>query len=226
MDADVFPQYLRIALDMAEKIAAGELEERQKLSGRSLLASAYAVSPETIRKAVGLLANMKVVEVREKSGVVVLSRDNARRYLELLRSRRDELERYAQFRTLYERYSELGREMMEAGSRLMAARLHPTRSQWALPQYELRVPEGSGAIGRSLCALRFWQETGATIVAIRRSQEMIVSPGPDAELYAGDTVLFVGGEGAPAAVERFLGIQRDSMGGPQGEASKGGSANT
>ena len=70
MDTDVFPQYLRIALDVAEKIAAGELEERQRLSGRSLLASEYAVSPETVRKALRLLANMKVVEVREKSGVV------------------------------------------------------------------------------------------------------------------------------------------------------------
>lgn len=205
MDADVFPQYLRIALDMAEKIAAGELEERQKLSGRSLLASAYAVSPETIRKAVGLLANMKVVEVREKSGVVVLSRDNARRYLELLRSRRDEMERYTRFRELYERCSELGREMMEAGSQLMSARLHPTRSQWTLPQYEVKVPDGSAAAGKNLGSLRFWQGTGATIVAIRRAQETIVSPGPDAELYAGDTVLFVGGPDAPAAVEHFLG---------------------
>ena len=208
MDTDVFPQYLRIALDVAEKIAAGELEERQRLSGRSLLASEYAVSPETVRKALRLLVNMKVVEVREKSGVVVLSRDNARRYLELLRSRQDELERYERFRNLYERYSELGREMMEAGSQLMTARLHPTRSQWALPQYELRVPEGSGAAGKSLRELRFWQGTGATIVAIRRSQETIVSPGPDAELYAGDMVLFVGGPDAPAAAERFLGLPR------------------
>ena len=205
MDTDVFPQYLRIALDMAEKIAAGDLEERQKLSGRSLLASEYAVSPETIRKALRLLANMKVVEVREKSGVVILSRDNARRYLELLRSRRDEMERYTRFRELYERCSELGREMMEAGSQLMTARLHPTRSQWALPQYEVKVPDGSAAAGKSLGSLRFWQGTGATIVAIRRAQETIVSPGPDAELYAGDTVLFVGGPDAPAAVERFLG---------------------
>ena len=208
MDTDVFPQYLRIALDVAEKIAAGELEERQRLSGRSLLASEYAVSPETVRKALRLLANMKVVEVREKSGVVVLSRDNARRYLELLRSRQDELERYERFRDLYERYSELGREMMEAGSQLMTARLHPPPSQWALPQYELRVPEGSGAAGKSLRELRFWQGTGATIVAIRRSQETIVSPGPDAELYAGDMVLFVGGPDAPAAAERFLGLPR------------------
>ena len=204
MDTDVCPQYLRIALDVAEKIAAGELEERQKLSGRSLLASEYAVSPETVRKALRLLANMKVVEVREKSGVVVLSRDNARRYLDLLRSRQDEMERYARFRELYEQYSELGREMMEAGSRLMTARLHPARSPWALPQYELQVPEGSAAVGKSLQALRFWQETGATIVAIRRPRETIVSPGPDAELCGGDTVLFVGGPDAPAAAARFL----------------------
>lgn len=208
MDTDVFSQYLRIALDIAEKIAAGDLEEKQKISGRSLLASESAVSPEIIRKALRLLANMKVVEVREKSGVIILYRDNAQRYLETLRERQDELKRYAQFQELYERYNALGREMIEAGSRLMTARLNPTRSQWTLPQYELKVPADSAAVGRNLGALRFWQCTGATIVAIRRGQEVIISPGPDAELYAGDTIIFVGKEDAPEAVELFLRSQK------------------
>ena len=75
-------QYLQIALDLATRIAQGELTEGSRIYGRSVLASEYGVSPETIRKALRLLADMKVVEVKPQSGAVVLSADSARRYIE------------------------------------------------------------------------------------------------------------------------------------------------
>ena len=78
MDAEPLPQYVRIAMDIASRVAAGELEEHQKVSGRSVIASEYNVSPETARKAVRLLADMKVVEVLEKKGIYILSADNAK----------------------------------------------------------------------------------------------------------------------------------------------------
>ena len=53
-------------------------------------------------------------------------------------------------------------------------------------------------IGQSIGALKFWQSTGGTIVAIRRGQTVILSPGPYAELYDGDVLVLVG---SPAAVE-------------------------
>ena len=49
-------QYLQIALDLATRIAQGELTEGSRIYGRSVLASEYGVSPETIRKALRLLA--------------------------------------------------------------------------------------------------------------------------------------------------------------------------
>ena len=57
-------QYLQIALDLATRIAQGELTEGSRIYGRSVLASEYGVSPETIRKALRLLADMKVVDVK------------------------------------------------------------------------------------------------------------------------------------------------------------------
>ena len=66
-------QYLQIALDLATRIAQGELTEGSRIYGRSVLASEYGVSPETIRKALRLLADMKVVDVKPQSGAVVLS---------------------------------------------------------------------------------------------------------------------------------------------------------
>ena len=52
MENDALPQYMRIARSIAQRIADGELQEGEKLSGRSKLSSEYNVSPETIRKAV------------------------------------------------------------------------------------------------------------------------------------------------------------------------------
>ena len=75
-------QYLQIALDIAQRIAKGELPEGSRIYGRSLMASEYNVSPETVRRALRLLADMKVVEVKPQSGAVVLSADSAQRYIE------------------------------------------------------------------------------------------------------------------------------------------------
>lgn len=77
MDNDTLPQYIQIALSIARRIAGGDVPEGAKISGRSKLSSEYNVSPETIRKAVRLLGDMRVVDVREQSGVYVLSADNA-----------------------------------------------------------------------------------------------------------------------------------------------------
>ena len=45
---------------------------------------------------------------------------------------------------------------------------------------------------------------GATVVAIRRAEAMFISPGPYAELYGGDLVIFVGDPEAREAVARFF----------------------
>ena len=42
-------QYLQIALDLAGRVARGELPEGSRVYGRSIMASEYNVSPETIR---------------------------------------------------------------------------------------------------------------------------------------------------------------------------------
>ena len=43
-------QYLQIALDLARRIVKGELPEGSRVYGRSVMASEYNVSPETIRR--------------------------------------------------------------------------------------------------------------------------------------------------------------------------------
>lgn len=193
MKRSVVPaQYLQIALDLANRIAKGDLSEGQRIYGRSVMASEYNVSPETIRKALWLLSDMKVVEVKPQSGAVVLSADSARRYIENFNRAAGANSLHRQLRELVAQSSDINRKMLETVRALMKSDDTFTAANQPLPNYEVVVPGNSPLIGKSIGAVNFWQSTGGTIVAIRRGQTVILSPGPYAELYAGDVIVLVG----------------------------------
>ena len=191
-------QYLQIALDLARRIAKGELPEGSRVYGRSVMASEYNVSPETIRRALRLLADMKVVEVKPQSGAVVLSADSARRYIENFEESADVRALRQQLKELMAEYADLSRRLSDTVTALVKSRDTFAAAGEPLPNYEVPIPKGSPLIGQSIGALKFWQSTGGTIVAIRRGQTVILSPGPYAELYDGDVIVLVG---SPAAAE-------------------------
>ena len=191
-------QYLQIALDLARRIAKGELAEGSRVYGRSVMASEYNVSPETIRRALRLLADMKVVEVKPQSGAVVLSADSARRYIENFEESADVRALRQQLKELMAEYADLSHRLSDTVTALVKSRDTFAAAGEPLPNYEVPIPKGSPLIGQSIGALKFWQSTGGTIVAIRRGQTVILSPGPYAELYDGDVLVLVG---SPAAVE-------------------------
>ena len=191
-------QYLQIALDLARRIAKGELPEGSRIYGRSVMASEYNVSPETIRRALRLLADMKVVEVKPQSGAVVLSADSARRYIVNFEESADVRALRQQLKELMAEYADLSRRLSDTVTALMKSRDTFAAAGEPLPNYEVPIPKGSPLIGQSIGALKFWQSTGGTIVAIRRGQTVILSPGPYAELYDGDVIVLVG---SPAAAE-------------------------
>ena len=199
MKQSVVPsQYLQIALDLATRIAKGELAEGSRIYGRSVMASEYNVSPETIRRALRLLADMKVVEIKPQSGAIVLSADSARRYIKNFEEGADVHAMRAQLKSLLEEHDQLSRRLTETVTALIKSRETFAAAGEPLPNYEVPVPKDSPLIGKSIGALKFWQSTGGTIVAIRRGQTVILSPGPYAELYGGDIIVLVG---SPAAAE-------------------------
>ena len=197
-------QYLQIALDIARRIAKGELPEGQRVYGRSVMTSEYNVSPETIRRALRLLSDMKVVEVKPQSGVVVLSADSARRYIENFEESADVRALRQQLKDLLAEYADLSRRLSDTVTALVKSRDTFAASGEPLPNYEVPVPKDSPLIGRSIGELKFWQSTGGTIVAIRRGQTVILSPGPYAQLYGGDVIVLVGSPAAAEAANRLV----------------------
>lgn len=204
MDNDTLPQYIQIALSIARRIAGGDVPEGAKISGRSKLSSEYNVSPETIRKAVRLLGDMRVVDVREQSGVYVLSADNAKRYLHDFEPKLDVFNKRRHLTELLEQQSHISHQLADLCRSILDYAVLPVQADDTLLNYIFRIPEGWNGNGRNLGELHFWQATGATIVAIRRGTSRIVSPGPDAELYGGDEIIFVGSDEAREAVSRFF----------------------
>ena len=109
-----------------------------------------------------------------------------------------------QLRQLLEQQQALGRELQELCSSILDEMILPAQAAQSLPNYCVRIPEDWDGAGKSLGALKFWRATGATVVAIRRSGQEIVSPGPDTALRCGDLLIFVGDLEARKGVVRFF----------------------
>lgn len=197
------PVYAKIALDLAGKIAAGELSEGEKISGRSGLAGLYQVSPETIRRAMLLLEDIDIVKSRPGSGIYILSREQAKQYVERHRV-------MVGFREIREEIRELTRQKEQIETRItdlieqleeQAGRLQNIRPVYP---YEVKVPADSPYIGKTVNDAKFWQNTGGTIVAIRRGHAIINSPGPYALFHEGDVLLITGETGVDSRSRVFL----------------------
>ena len=197
------PIYAQIALDVASRIARGELPEKAKLFGRSVMSSEYGVSPETIRRSMRLLEDMQVVKIRQNSGVYVQSMERARQYVERFGRNAGLRDTQLQLQTLMEESEQHHHKLMETASTLIRMSERFTSAS-PFRHYEDIVPAGSLHVGKTLGELHFWQETGATVIACRREGQLVLSPGPYADLQPGDTLLFVGDLACVQAVHDFL----------------------
>jgi K+/H+ antiporter YhaU regulatory subunit KhtT len=205
MDAKdiVAPVYSQIALDIALRITRGEIKENTKLYGRSVLASQYGVSPETIRRAMKLLEDMEVVEIREGRGSLVISRAKAQEYVDKFSEYNDIRAKQQRLKELLQEQEKLCRKISDAADSIVRINEH---FNITLPFtiYEVTIPDTSPLVDRTLEGTRFWQKTRATIIAIRREDQIILSPGPYAVLLAGDIVMYIGDTKSVEAVISFI----------------------
>ncbi|HMM22324.1 MAG TPA: TrkA C-terminal domain-containing protein [Selenomonadales bacterium] len=183
--------YRSIALDIAQRIINGEFPERTKISGRTVLAGNYNVSPETIRKAIALLKVKNVVSVSQGKEVTVTSTEDAYRFIEHYKSSQSVYSLQQDVETLLRQKQEIDAKL-EA---LLIDIINYSDRLRNLTPYnpvEVEVPETSALAGRTVGDIRLWQHTGATIVALRRGTEIIISPGPNAKFEPHDRIVLVG----------------------------------
>jgi len=196
-------RYQEIAAAFAEKLVNGEYHVGDRVFSRSTIASTYGVSAETARRAMAVLADLGVVEILPGSGAVILSIDKAVDFLHFFRqssyteSLREELsESIRRQRAELDHFAETLRDLGEKAARYQ-------RENPFVP-FRCDVPEDSPQAGHTLSEVDFWRNTGATVVAVRVGDRMLLSPGPGAELSPGATVFFVGNLDSVSRVQAFL----------------------
>lgn len=197
------PIYSQIAFDIALRVARAELKENTKIYGRSVMSSEYGVSPETIRRSLKLLSDMGIVEVRHNSGAIILSREKAKQYILRFNEHKDVRMLQKQLKELILQQEKKNKEILNVTETLINTNEKFSKHN-PFQIYEADVPSNSPLLGRSLTDLKFWQETGATIIAIRRDDKIILSPGPYAVLQELDILIFVGDISTVDSVKDFI----------------------
>jgi len=199
----VAPVYSQIALDIAMRISRGEIQESTKLYGRSVLASQYGVSPETIRRAIKILEDVQIVKTHESKGSEVISKEKAKEYVNKFSELNDIRVKQLKLKELLDELGKLSQEINEIASSIVRINEHFTVTSPFVP-YEEVIPETSPLIGKTLGEVRFWQQTNATVIAIRRGDQIILSPGPYATLMAKDIIIYIGDTKSVEAVISFI----------------------
>lgn len=199
----VAPIYAQIALDIALRISKGELKENTKVYGRSIMSSKYGVSPETIRRAMKLLEDMHIVDIKQNSGAFVLSAENAKEYVAKFGEQNNIRSMQKKLINLIEQQKNTNQQIIDIADSIL--RINEKFSETnPFNNYEVAIPTNSGIIGHTLGELNFWQETRATVIAIRRGDQIILSPGPYVLFAAEDTIIFVGDISSIKAVTDFI----------------------
>lgn len=183
--ADMPPVYAQVAYDIAAKIVAGEFEEGERITGRSLLGSHYGVSPETIRRAISHLDSLGIVTVQPNVGSTVMSQKRAIEYVERYQAHRDILLLKAKLKELIGRRDELNEEINSVFWQISDLQERFGTSD-RVRTYKFRIGKDSPAAGKTIGDLKFRQELGGTIVAVERGTDVCLSPGPQKTLQTDD----------------------------------------
>ncbi|WP_251555156.1 TrkA C-terminal domain-containing protein [Neobacillus muris] len=197
------PTYERIAIDIANRINDGEFRVGDKIHGRSTLASEYKVSPETIRRAIKILEDVEIVQSSKGSGIIIASKENAFKYISRFSNLASIKDLEKQVHAIMGERNNLDEQLLDALRKIMdySGKLRHTNP---LAPIEVEIHPGCVHIGKTVSEVKFWQNTGGTVIGIKRNGELIISPGPYVLILEGDVFLVIGDEKAYDRVVHFL----------------------
>ncbi|MCU9533259.1 TrkA C-terminal domain-containing protein [Streptococcus sp. CSL10205-OR2] len=195
-------RYQKVAIGIAQRIAEGKFSVGEKIKSRSTIASTFNVSPETARKAINVLVDLDILEVRQGSGAIVVSKENAIAYMKQfdisnsLKSLGHDIQsNLKQQKKEMDKLSNLVQNLLDQSSLI--------KKEFPFEPYELTIGEFTHE-GKSLQELNIWQHTGATVIAVKKQGNFILSPDPLTVLTKGDQLFFVGNDMSSLRMQHFF----------------------
>ncbi len=196
-------KYQIIAADIASKIVENKYRIGERIYARSSLASQYGVSSETARRAMAVLHDLEIVETSKGSGVIIKSYENAAKFVHQLQDVQSVKEvQHEMLDSIVQQKQEL--EKLESLAKELVSRTDRFHSLNPFVPFQVTITRECAYLGKTIQDLNFWQNTTATIVGIKRGQEILLSPGPYASLHEYDVIYFIGNEQCVDTVQNFL----------------------
>ncbi|WP_312815446.1 TrkA C-terminal domain-containing protein [Sedimentibacter sp.] len=195
--------YQKIALDIASRIVEKNLKIGEKIYSRSSISSQYKVSPETARRAINILSDLDIVETMKGSGVIIKSYENAVKYV---RGFSDKQTIKSLINEINESFNNQIKEIeaLKKNFDLLTENTQRFHSSNPFVPFEIKITKDSKHLNKSASEINFWQNTNATIVAIKRNNSIILSPGAYAVFLEDDIFYFVGDDNSYLRVKEFM----------------------
>lgn len=197
------PRYQQIAADIASKIADGNYKVGEMVYARSYLASQYGVSPETARRAICVLSDLNIVTSEKGSGVIIKSYENAVKFVKQFQ----DIQTINDIKATMIKSVERQKREMELFNECLSDLIEKTerfRSVNPFMPEQITIDTKTPFLNRTVADINFWQNTTATIIAVRRGNNLLISPGPYLVLIENDILFFVGEESSFERVKNFL----------------------
>ncbi|MBB6622286.1 TrkA C-terminal domain-containing protein [Clostridium gasigenes] len=199
------PNYIKIAVDIAHRITNNEFIEGSKISGRTTLVGIYNVSHETIRRSLSLLKDNDVVIVNEKSGIIINSKLKAKEFLNIFKTKSDFFSLNNETFNLIKQKKSIDNQL-EKNINSIIEFATQLRNVGSIIPFESIVEDGSVAVNKSIGELNFWQNTKATIIAIKRDGDLFLSPGPYFTIKENDILVYVGDDCVLENIKNYISI--------------------
>lgn len=197
------PTYQKIAVDIASKIVEHQYVIGEKIYTRSTLASQYQVSSETARRAVSILSDLGIVETIKGSGVIINSYERA---LEFVREFKDLQTMNGLIMDIKENISNQKKEAENLEDKILRLTENISRFQSVNPfiPFQIEISNKTPYLDKNISEVNFWHHTTATVIAIKRGNTTVLSPGPYAVFLENDIFYFIGDENSYRRVMDFL----------------------
>ena len=197
------PRYHQIAIEIATRIVSGEYKVGDKIFARSALASQHGVSAETARRAICVLADLDIVVSEKGSGVTIKSYESAEKFIQQ-QSKRQSIDTIkGNVLQCIERQRKEFDNLNQYLTELVSATEH-FRSLNPFVPFQILITADCVHLNKNINDINFWQNTGATVIAVRRNGVTLLSPGPYLQLLENDIIFFVTQDTVQDTVFRFL----------------------
>jgi len=197
------PIYHQIATDVASKIVDKHYKVGEKIYARSSIASQYGVSSETARRAICILSDLEIVETTKGSGVIIKSYEKACKFVRQFNDIQTVNNLKKEILESVERQS-IERELFNDCLTKLIEKTDRFRSFNPFVPFEIEITSETPHLNQTILEVNFWHNTSATIIAIKRDDILLMSPGPYAVFLQLDIIYFVGDENCLERVQNFM----------------------